>query len=495
MSTVQSEIYSGQSTVVEAVSRARLTTVRIVAAYVAVFFGLLPILLWSLAGRLDALLNLPALTGPAWRGAGAFVVLLGWIWMTWSMVLLRVVGGGWPISHLPPVRLVTTGPYRFNRHPIYVGYVAVVGGLALFSGSPGGLLVAGLLAVGIVDYVLGVEGPALQRRFAGSYTRYQPHARRLATTSRLLWTRLRRPVEWLANRPVLCRVGPTVWVTYGLFVALGTVVSTSVALDRLATDGLSTRQLVAYALVVVPAMVLGARLLWFPVAHRQVRQMGAMRAIRTVGLVSWGAYVGFFAGSAVYAATQHVGLLWLLDRTVPTALLCSVVGRIGCLTYGCCFGRVWRNGISWHAPESKVVRQLGADAAHARVPVQLLSAGATLLAVLLACLVSLRPAPSGAVTGATMLLYAMGRFAVDSFRDSTFALRRVGKMNLGHLSSLLVAVVGLVLLYTVRGPAAWPRSMFAFDWTLLGQLLPVVAALTVLAFLVAGYQWRRVGQW
>src|SRR6266511_2363493 len=412
MSTVQSEIYSGQSTVVEAVSRARLTTVRIVAAYVAVFFGLLPILLWSLAGRLDALLNLPALTGPAWRGAGAFVVLLGWFWMTWSMVLLRVVGGGWPISHLPPVRLVTTGPYRFNRHPIYVGYVAVVGGLALFSGSPGGLLVAGLLAVGIVDYVLGVEGPALQRRFAGSYTRYQPHARRLATTSRLLWTRLRRPVEWLANRPVLCRVGPTVWVTYGLFVALGTVVSTSVALDRLATDGLSTRQLVAYALVVVPAMVLGARLLWFPVAHRQVRQMGAMRAIRTVGLVSWGAYVGFFAGSAVYAATQHVGLLWLLDRTVPTALL-----------------------------------------------------------------------------------YAMGRFAVDSFRDSTFALRRVGKMNLGHLSSLLVAVVGLVLLYTVRGPAAWPRSMFAFDWTLLGQLLPVVAALTVLAFLVAGYQWRRVGQW
>src|SRR6266540_3308050 len=401
MSTVQSEIYSGQSTVVEAVSRARLTTVRIVAAYVAVFFGLLPILLWSLAGRLDALLNLPALTGPAWRGAGAFVVLLGWIWMTWSMVLLRVVGGGWPISHLPPVRLVTTGPYRFNRHPIYVGYVAVVGGLALFSGSPGGLLVAGLLAVGIVDY----------------------------------------------------------------------------------------------ALVVVPAMVLGARLLWFPVAHRQVRQMGAMRAIRTVGLVSWGAYVGFFAGSAVYAATQHVDLLWLLDRTVPTALLCSVVGRIGCLTYGCCFGRVWRNGISWHAPESKVVRQLGADAAHARVPVQLLSAGATLLAVLLACLVSLRPAPSGAVTGATMLLYAMGRFAVDSFRDSTFALRRVGKMNLGHLSSLLVAVVGLVLLYTVRGPAAWPRSMFAFDWTLLGQLLPVVAALTVLAFLVAGYQWRRVGQW
>src|SRR6266545_3875620 len=437
MSTVQSEIYSGQSTVVEAVSRARLTTVRIVAAYVAVFFGLLPILLWSLAGRLDALLNLPALTGPAWRGAGAFVVLLGWIWMTWSMVLLRVVGGGWPISHLPPVRLVT----------------------------------------------------------AGSYTRYQPHARRLATTSRLLWTRLRRPVEWLANRPVLCRVGPTVWVTYGLFVALGTVVSTSVALDRLATDGLSTRQLVAYALVVVPAMVLGARLLWFPVAHRQVRQMGAMRAIRTVGLVSWGAYVGFFAGSAVYAATQHVGLLWLLDRTVPTALLCSVVARIGCKTYGCCVGRVWRNGISWHAPESKVVRQLGADAAHARVPVQLLSAGATLLAVLLACLVSLRPAPSGAVTGATMLLYAMGRFAVDSFRDSTFALRRVGKMNLGHLSSLLVAVVGLVLLYTVRGPAAWPRSMFAFDWTLLGQLLPVVAALTVLAFLVAGYQWRRVGQW
>jgi phosphatidylglycerol---prolipoprotein diacylglyceryl transferase len=487
-------VHDGQTPDVPGVRPGPAATAGIVLAYLTVFFGLLPILLWSLGYALDDALALPVADGPGWPAAGLALTTLGLLWMVWAMVLLRVIGGGWPISHLPPVRLVTTGPYRFSRHPVYAGYLAVAAGLALVNRSPGQLLAAGLLAVGIVDYVLGVEGPGLRRRFAG-YPGYRPGGRRAGRLVYPLWTALRGPVEWLANRPVLFRAAGTVWVTYGLFVALGAAAASSLLLGRLATDGLGAGQLVGYALVVAPTMALGGRLLWFAVEREQVRRMGVWRAVRTVGLVSWGTYLGFIAGCAVYAAVWHVGLLWLLDRTVPTVLVCSVIGRIGCLSYGCCFGRPWPPGVRWYAPDSKVVRQLGPGAVTGRVPVQLLSAAATLAAVLVAALVSLRPAPPGVVTGVVMLLYAMGRFAVDAYRDETFALPWAGGLNLGQVCGLVVVAAALALIYGARGAGAWPRSLFSYDWPLLVPLLPLIGAVTALTFVATGCHWRRVGQW
>ncbi|SDS37534.1 prolipoprotein diacylglyceryl transferase family protein [Actinopolymorpha singaporensis] len=475
--------------------RGRTSTAGIMAGYVAVFFGLLPLLLWSLGNSLNVALALPELPGRHWGVGGAALLGAGLAWMAWSMVLLRVVGGGWPVSHLPPVRLVTSGPYRLSRHPVYVGYVAAAAGLALLDRSPGELLACGLLALGVVDYVVGYEGPVLRRRFAGTYDQYQPRSRHLAHLLLPLWERVRGPVEWLANQPVLLRVGPTIWVTYGLFVASGTAVAMTLMLGRLATDGLGPHALLTYALVLVPSMALGGRLLWFVVAWEQVRTLGAWRAIRTVGLVSWGTYIGFFAGSAVFAAVEQVSLLWLLDRMVPTVLVCSVIGRIGCLTYGCCFGREWPHGIRWYAPESKVVRQLGPDRVCPRIPVQVLSAAATAAAVLTAALVSLRPAPAGVVTGVVMLLYAMGRFAVDSLRDETFGVPWAGGLTSGHLFSLVVTAVALALIHTSRGEPAWPRSMFSYDRGLLWPILPVIGVATILVFVVSGLHWRRVGQW
>lgn len=477
------------------VPRGRSATAGIVAAYLALFFGLLPALLWALGHQIDVLLALPAVSADGWTAAGVLLTTSGAVWMIWSMALLRLVGGGWPVSHLPPSRLVTTGTYALSRHPIYLGYLALSAGLALLSGSLGRLITAGLLAIGMVDYVLALERPALRRRFTGSYDGYEPGSRSLGKFLRPAWMAVRGPIEWLANKPVLARIGPTVWVTYGLFVALGCAASASVLADRLATDGLAVRTIVGYAAIVAPAMAVGGRLLWFATAYRQVRMMGLGRAVRTVGLVSWGTYLGFFAGSAIFAAAWKVSLPWLLDRTVPVVLLCSVIGRIGCLTYGCCFGRVCADGIVWRRPESKVVRQFGAAAGQPRIPVQLMSAAATLTAVLAAALASLRPAPAGVVTGLVMLLYAMGRFGVDSFRDQTFELAWARGLNLGQVSSLLVIVLALAMLFAAHGPSAWPRSMFAYDWPLLSPMAPLIAIVTALIFVVSGYHWRRVGQW
>src|SRR5688572_7362823 len=79
----------------------------VVVAYLGVFFGVLPLLLWSIGGRVDLVLDFPRV--PTTVPGGVFF-LAGALFMGWSMLSLSRRGNGLPISHLPPSQLVARGP-------------------------------------------------------------------------------------------------------------------------------------------------------------------------------------------------------------------------------------------------------------------------------------------------------------------------------------------------------------------------------------------------
>jgi ABC-2 type transport system ATP-binding protein len=151
-----------------------LRTALIVGVYAAVFFVVLPVLLWAIGGALDPLLRFAPLHGGAWTAAGAVLAIVGTVVMLWSMWLLRVDGKGWPISHLPPKYLVQRGPYAWMRHPIYVGYTLAFAGAALLDGSAGRLFGAtALLTAGWIVYALRFEEPRLQKRLGAASLAYR----------------------------------------------------------------------------------------------------------------------------------------------------------------------------------------------------------------------------------------------------------------------------------------------------------------------------------
>ena len=62
--------------------------------------------------------------------------------MAWGYLQYRLVGryrtrrgGGGPGLSNPPLKLVTEGPYRWCRNPMYLGHLIFLSGLALFFGS------------------------------------------------------------------------------------------------------------------------------------------------------------------------------------------------------------------------------------------------------------------------------------------------------------------------------------------------------------------------
>lgn len=74
--------------------------------------------------------------------------------------------------------IVTNGPYRFSRNPIYLGFVCVLFGLPLALGNYWGAVLSPLLVILMVQLVIQHEEAYLEKKFGDVYTGYKSRVRR-----------------------------------------------------------------------------------------------------------------------------------------------------------------------------------------------------------------------------------------------------------------------------------------------------------------------------
>jgi protein-S-isoprenylcysteine O-methyltransferase Ste14 len=112
-----------------------------------------------------------AATGnPVVEAAGIAVLMLGLAAAVWARVYL---GRNWgmPMSEKVSPELVTTGPYRYVRHPVYAGIIVAMIGTAVAVGIQW-LLAAALFGAYFV-YSASVEERSLNRLFPATYPAYR----------------------------------------------------------------------------------------------------------------------------------------------------------------------------------------------------------------------------------------------------------------------------------------------------------------------------------
>ena len=82
------------------------------------------------------------------------------------------------ISLVPQNALITTGPYRITRNPLYIGGIVFIFlGAVLLLGSPSGILLTALNVV-LVDFIIRREEKQLEREFGEDWVRYTNQVRR-----------------------------------------------------------------------------------------------------------------------------------------------------------------------------------------------------------------------------------------------------------------------------------------------------------------------------
>ena len=74
--------------------------------------------------------------------------------------------------------IVTSGPYRFSRNPIYLGFVCTLIGLPLALGNYWGAVMSPLLMVSMYYLVIKHEEAYLESKFKDVYISYKSRVRR-----------------------------------------------------------------------------------------------------------------------------------------------------------------------------------------------------------------------------------------------------------------------------------------------------------------------------
>src|SRR5262245_49164893 len=125
----------------------------------------------------DSILGFPTFTSTFVTAAGWLLVAVGFLLRVWATFYfyrhnMRV------ISLQPQSALITSGPYRFSRNPLYLGgNVFIFFGASLILGSPTALF-ATAIHLPLMDRFIRREEEQLERRFGQEWQSYKKRVRR-----------------------------------------------------------------------------------------------------------------------------------------------------------------------------------------------------------------------------------------------------------------------------------------------------------------------------
>jgi len=126
---------------------------------------------------LDILLHRASFRSTLTIAFGALLMLIGFlirVWATFDFYQLQMK----VISLQPQSHLITTGPYRFSRNPLYLGgNLFIFLGAVLVLGSPSGIVLTALNILA-VDFMIPREEKQLARQFGDDWLAYKHRVRR-----------------------------------------------------------------------------------------------------------------------------------------------------------------------------------------------------------------------------------------------------------------------------------------------------------------------------
>jgi phosphatidylglycerol:prolipoprotein diacylglycerol transferase len=236
--------------------------------------------------------------------------------------------------------------------------------------------------------------------------------------------------------------------TYGVLLAAAYLIGLQLAVVRARRRGMSDSRVMDLGIYIIISALVGAKLMLVVVDwdHFSRNPADIFSLVRSGGVFYGGLILA--VSVALWYLRRHRMPVWTTcDVFAPGIALGHVVGRLGCLMAGCCYGRPtdlpWAVSFSDPFAAANVGTPLGVDL-H---PTQLYEAGAELLILigLLATERRGRPFPGRTFWG-YMLIYAISRFAIEFYRGDPRGMV-FDVLSTSQFISVVLAPLSIVMLW------------------------------------------------
>jgi phosphatidylglycerol---prolipoprotein diacylglyceryl transferase len=256
--------------------------------------------------------------------------------------------------------------------------------------------------------------------------------------------------------PILFEIRGWPIYSYGVLLALAYLAGLQLAVIRARHRGIDGAKVMDFGIYIIIAALVGAKLMLlvvdFDYFRSQPREI--LSIVRAGGVFYGGLITAFLVG--LWLVRRYQLPVWTTaDLIAPGIALGHIIGRLGCLLAGCCYGKAttlpWGITFTDQAAAANVGTPLGTPL-H---PTQLYDAGAELI-ILIVLLVSERrgkPFP-GRTFWMYMVLYSVARFIVEFFRGDPRGM--VGGLSTSQFVSIVIVPIGIAMLLRLRGGTPEP---------------------------------------
>jgi len=240
--------------------------------------------------------------------------------------------------------------------------------------------------------------------------------------------------------------------TYGLLLAIGFIVALWFTARTAERDGLPKNKIYDLGLYILASALIGAKVLMI---FTEPEDFGSLKQIFSLDFLGSG---GVFFGGFLIALVVSVVLmrLWKLpwrktaDAFAPGIALGHAIGRLGCFSAGCCWGKPSTSALAVTFT-GKAHELTGVPISSALIPTQLIESASNLVIFGALLWLGKRRIFEGQIIFAYAMLYSVARFTVEFWRDDPRG--HVLGLSTSQFISLVMFPVALGLSYY-----AWRRS-------------------------------------
>src|SRR5262245_16546780 len=239
--------------------------------------------------------------------------------------------------------------------------------------------------------------------------------------------------------------------TYGLLLAIGFIAALWATARFAERDGLPKNKVYDLGLYILASALIGAKVLMIFTDWDEFRgdwrRMISLDVLRSGG-VYFGGFIIALAVSVILMRVWKLPWRKTADAFAPGIALGHAIGRLGCFSAGCCWGKPTSSWIGLRFTE-KAHELTGVPIDSALVPTQLIEAAANLLIFAMLLWLTKRRKFEGQIIYAYLMIYSVTRFTIEFWRDDPRG-SVLGLSTSQFISIIMFAVGFIMMLYHWR---------------------------------------------